>query len=51
VLFGPNNNKFREEDDLISRGEAVSINNFETFSAAVEKYLSDNAAFSTARVV
>jgi 3-deoxy-D-manno-octulosonic-acid transferase len=48
VLFGPNHDKFREAVDLISCGGAVSFNNFETFYAAVEKYLSDNAALSTA---
>ncbi len=42
VLFGPNHDKFREADDLINRGGAISFNNFEAFYAAVEKYLSDH---------
>jgi 3-deoxy-D-manno-octulosonic-acid transferase len=48
VLFGPNHGKFREAGDLISRGGAASFDNFETFYATVEKYLSDNAALSRA---
>jgi hypothetical protein len=47
VLSGPNNDKLCEAGGLISSGGAVSFDNFETFYAAVEKYLSDNAALST----
>lgn len=48
VLFGPNHTKFREAGHLIGRGGAVSFTGFETFSAVVEKYLSDPAALEAA---
>jgi len=48
VLFGPNHGRFREAIHLIDRGGATSFNDFETFSAAVEKYLSDPDALKAA---
>jgi 3-deoxy-D-manno-octulosonic-acid transferase len=48
VLFGPNHGRFREAGDLISRGGACSFNNYETFSAAVEKYSADKAVIERA---
>ncbi len=48
VLFGPNHIRFREAIQLIERGGAVSFTDFETFSAAVEKYLADPAALTAA---
>lgn len=48
VLFGPNHGKFREAGDLTERGGAVTFDSFETFFAAVNNYLSDNAALTAA---
>ena len=48
VLFGPNHGKFREAGDLTNRGGAVTFDSFETFSATVNNYLSDNAALTAA---
>ncbi len=48
VLFGPNHGKFREAGDLTDRGGAVTFDSFDTFSATVNNYLSDNAALTAA---
>lgn len=48
VLFGPNHDKFREAHQLIERGGARSFNNYDTFAAIVEKYLSDKTAIQAA---
>ncbi len=48
VLFGPNHTKFREAHHLIERGGAVAFEDFDTFSAVVEKYLTDPAALKAA---
>lgn len=48
VLFGPNHDKFREACQLIERGGARSFNNYDTFAAIVEKYLSDTTAIQAA---
>ncbi len=48
VLFGPNHGKFREAADLTERGGAVAFNSFDTFAAAVNKYLADSAALNAA---
>jgi 3-deoxy-D-manno-octulosonic-acid transferase len=48
VLFGPNHGKFREAGDLTERGGALTFNNFEAFSAAVNKYLADNESLVAA---
>jgi len=41
VMFGPNCHKFREAEELISRGGASIFTDFNTFTTVVEKYLSD----------
>jgi hypothetical protein len=41
--------KFHKENTLICPDSVVPLNNFETSSAAVEKYLSDNAPLSADR--
>jgi 3-deoxy-D-manno-octulosonic-acid transferase len=48
VLFGPNHGKFREAGELTERGGALTFNNFEAFSEAVNKYLADNEALVAA---
>ena len=51
VLFGPNHGKFREAADLTERGGAVTFDSFETFSATVNKYLTDSAELTGAGIV
>ncbi len=48
VLFGPNYNNFREAVRLIELGGASVFNDFNTFSAIVDKYLADGHALSGA---
>ncbi|HUW92614.1 MAG TPA: glycosyltransferase N-terminal domain-containing protein [Bacteroidales bacterium] len=51
VLFGPNYGNFREAVRLIELGGAAVFNDFNTFSAIVDKYLSDGRALSRAGIV
>ncbi|MCJ7820466.1 MAG: 3-deoxy-D-manno-octulosonic acid transferase [Bacteroidales bacterium] len=48
VMFGPNCGKFREAEELISRGGASLFTDFITFAAVVDKYLSDQQALKRA---
>jgi 3-deoxy-D-manno-octulosonic-acid transferase len=48
VMFGPNHDKFREAHQLISRGGASEFDSFDSFSAIVEKYLTQTGAIESA---
>lgn len=41
VIFGPNYHKFKEAKDLIACGGAISIHNEQSFTACMDKFVSD----------
>ena len=48
VLFGPNHEKFREAEDLVSAGGAKSFDSYDSFRDALEILLEDKILYSEA---
>ncbi len=48
VLIGPNNRKFREAQDLMAAGGCIEVTDAATFTAAMDRFLTDREALAEA---
>ena len=44
VIFGPNNKRFQEAQDLLASGGGVEIDSYSQFEAVMNTYVADTSA-------